>query len=185
MKNFFPEMTNEMFSDMLRDISSLLCHTNPAGDSCLKYEADLLTGTSVSLSITSFYITLVMLIIISPQIVTLIFTESDLNTVFVGRIQLKETIEERCLVKDENTNASIVPAFCLPQCKLFLQRKKGRSKFRLGAILAHHFNFVQLYTGNIYRPAKKLERHGKYQSFQHALSFRGVRVLSNLLEETL
>ena len=38
---------------------------------------------------------------------------------------MEETIRERCLIRDENTNDTILPAFCLPQCKLFLQRKKG------------------------------------------------------------
>ncbi|XP_063678075.1 uncharacterized protein LOC134814030 [Bolinopsis microptera] len=84
VQKFFPGMTNERFSDMLREVSSLLCHTNPAGDSCMKYEADLLTG----------------------------------------RIKMEETIRERCLIRDVNTNDTILPAFCLPQCKLFLQRKK-------------------------------------------------------------
>ncbi|KAL5252290.1 hypothetical protein ACHWQZ_G015159 [Mnemiopsis leidyi] len=84
VQNFFPGLTNRKFSDMLRDLGALLCHKNPAGNSCLKYEADLLTG----------------------------------------RIKMEETIRERCLIRDETTNDTILPAYCLPQCKLFLQRKK-------------------------------------------------------------
>ena len=39
---------------------------------------------------------------------------------------MEETIRERCLIRDETTNDTILPAYCLPQCKLFLQRKKGK-----------------------------------------------------------
>lgn len=45
---FFPEMSPITFSALLTDLAALLCHTNPAGDSCLLNEAELVTGRVIA-----------------------------------------------------------------------------------------------------------------------------------------